>query len=188
MSPLGFRAVPFKAPSEEEAAHDFLWRIHARVPKRGEMVAFNRSHYEDVLIRRVRKFDTDAQWRPRYGDIRAFEQLLARDANTVVVKFFLHVSKEEQGKRLRDRLGDPTKQWKFNPDDLKDRDMWDAYDRAYADALSETDADHAPWYAVPADHKWYRDLAVANVLHETLKDLKLEYPPPAEDLSKVVIE
>lgn len=187
IDPLGFSVHAFKAPTEIEAAHDFLWRVHAKVPGRGELVVFNRSHYEDVLIRRVRRLDPERVWRARYTQIRAFEESLARDGGTAIVKIHPLISKKEQAERFRERLQDPKKRWKFRSDDLADRARWAAYDAAYEAAFAETDADHAPWYIVPADRKWYRDLAVARLIYETLTGLRLRYPEPDEDLSKVKI-
>jgi PPK2 family polyphosphate:nucleotide phosphotransferase len=188
MTPLGFRAHAFKAPTEIEAAHDFLWRAHQVAPGLGEFAVFNRSHYEDVLARRVRGLDPEERWRPRYAHIREFERLLAGDGRTVIVKLYLHISRDEQAERLRSRLDDPTKHWKFRLGDLDDRRLWAEYDRAYTETLTETDADAAPWYVIPADRKWYRNLAVAHVLLETLQALGLDYPEPEEDLSSVRIE
>jgi PPK2 family polyphosphate:nucleotide phosphotransferase len=187
VNPLGVRAIPFKAPSDEELDHDFLWRIHSRIPGRGEMVIFNRSHYEDVLVPRVRRLVPEKVWRARYDQINDFERLLA-ETGTAVLKFFLYISKKEQKKRLQERLDDPEKRWKFRKGDLEDRALWDEYMKAYEDLLARTSTDHAPWYVVPADKKWYRNLVVATVLAETLEKLEISPPEPAEDLTGVVIE
>jgi PPK2 family polyphosphate:nucleotide phosphotransferase len=187
VNPLGVRVVAFKAPSPEELDHDFLWRVHAKVPGRGEMVIFNRSHYEDVLVARVMELVPPEVWRRRYDQINDFERLLTQ-TDTVVLKFFLHISKDEQRKRLQARLDDPQKRWKFRKGDLIDRAHWDEYMDAYEDALSRTSQKHAPWYIVPADKKWYRNLMVAEVLVKTLEDLKIETPEPEEDLKGIVIE
>ncbi len=187
VNPLGVRVAAFKAPTAEELGHDFLWRVHPKVPGRGEMVIFNRSHYEDVLAARVRKFVPPEVWKPRYGQINDFERLLT-EAGTVVLKFFLYIGKEEQKKRLQDRLDDPTKQWKFRRGDLDDRLLWDAYLKAYEDALARTSHKHAPWYVVPSNKKWFRNLVVATVLVKALENLDIKIPGPAEDLQGIVIE
>jgi PPK2 family polyphosphate:nucleotide phosphotransferase len=187
VNPLGVRVAAFKAPSSDELDHDFLWRIHARVPGRGEMAIFNRSHYEDVLAVRVRKIVPDKVWKARYHQINHFEKLLA-ETGTVILKFFLHIDKDEQKKRLQDRLDDPHKRWKFRLGDLDDRAHWDDYMKAYEDALARTSTEHAPWYVVPANKKWYRNLVVATVLVEALEKLDMKPPEPEGDLSHVVIE
>jgi len=187
VNPLGVRVAAFKAPTEEELDHDFLWRVHPRVPGRGEMVIFNRSHYEDVLVVRVQKLAPPEVWRQRYDQINDFERLLA-ETGTVVLKFFLHISKEEQRERLQARLDDPRKQWKFRKGDLIDRAHWDEYMAAYEEALARTSQKHAPWYVVPSDKKWYRNLVVATLLVKALEDLDLQVPEPPEDLKGVVIE
>jgi PPK2 family polyphosphate:nucleotide phosphotransferase len=187
VNPLGVRVVAFKAPSPEELDHDFLWRVHAKVPGNGEMVIFNRSHYEDVLVARVRNLVPPEVWRQRYGQINDFERLLA-ETGTVVLKFFLHISKDEQKERLQARLDDPQKRWKFRKGDLIDRAHWDEYMEAYEEALIRTSQKHAPWYVVPADKKWYRNLVIAEVLVKALEDLKIQVPEPEEDLKGVVVE
>ncbi len=187
VNPLGVNVAAFKAPSEEELAHDFLWRVHQRVPGSGQMTIFNRSHYEDVLAVRVRKLAPKAVWKARYEQIVEFERLLAA-TGTVVIKFFLHIDRDEQKKRLEERLSDPQKRWKFRRGDLDDRRFWDDYMRAYEDAIAKTSTDEAPWYVVPANRKWYRNLVVATVLVEKLEALKIELPKPAEDLSGVTID
>ena len=186
VNPQGVRVESFKAPSGVELDHDFLWRIHARVPGDGELVIFNRSHYEDVLIVRVHDLVPEERWRPRYGHIRHFERMLA-DEGTTIVKVFLHISRDEQKERLQARVDDPTKHWKFNIADLDERKRWDDYQQAYADALSETSTEDAPWYVVPADRKWFRDLVVARIMVQALDRLDLAYPD-SEDLSGVVVE
>jgi PPK2 family polyphosphate:nucleotide phosphotransferase len=186
VNPQGVRIANFKAPNDVELAHDYLWRVHAAVPADGELVVFNRSHYEDVLIVRVHDLVPEERWRRRYEHIRAFEQMLA-DEGTTIVKLFLHISKDEQRERLQARLDHPHKHWKFNPADLDERKRWDDYQRAYADAIAATSTDDAPWYVVPADHKWFRDLLVAQIVVETLDRLDLEYPESG-DLSGITIE
>lgn len=187
VNPLGVRVAAFKAPTEDERAHDFLWRVHPQVPGRGEMVIFNRSHYEDVLAARVRGFVPPAVWKLRYRQIVDFERLLA-ETGTTILKFFLHIGRDEQKERLEARLADPEKRWKFRLGDLEDRRLWDEYMAAYEDLLERTSQDHAPWYVIPSNKKWYRNLAVAEVLVEALEKLDLRQPEPEEDLSGVVIE
>jgi len=179
--------VAWKAPSEDERSHDYLWRVHQQVPRHGEITVFNRSHYEDVLVARVRGLVPKEIWKRRYDQINDFERLLA-ESGTVILKFFLYISPEEQKERLQDRLDDPQKRWKFRLGDLEDRKLWPEYRKAYEDLLARTSQDHAPWYIVPADKKWYRNLVVATVLVEALEDLKLQDPLPEDDLSGVVIE
>jgi PPK2 family polyphosphate:nucleotide phosphotransferase len=187
VNPQGVQVASFKAPTQEELDRDFLWRIHARVPRRGEIVIFNRSHYEDILAVRVHKLVPDKVWKARYEQINDFERLLA-ESGTVILKFFLHIDRDEQKKRLQDRLDDPQKRWKFRLGDLEDRALWDDYRKAYEDVLAKTSQDGAPWYVVPANKKWYRNLVVATVLVETLEKLDMKPPEPEEDLSHVVIE
>jgi PPK2 family polyphosphate:nucleotide phosphotransferase len=187
VNPLGVRVAAFKAPSPDELDHDFLWRVHPKVPGNGEMVIFNRSHYEDVLVVRVRKLAPDKVWKARYDQINDFERLLS-ETGTVILKFFLHIDKDEQKKRLQERLDDPRKRWKFRIGDLQDRALWDDYTKAYEDLLAKTSTEHAPWYVVPANKKWYRNLVVASVLVGALEKLDMSPPEPEEDLSHVVIE
>jgi PPK2 family polyphosphate:nucleotide phosphotransferase len=186
VSPQGVDVASFKAPTPAELAHDFLWRVHTRVPGAGEMVLFNRSHYEDVLVVRVHDLVPPAVWAARYDQIREFEALLVA-SGTTVLKFFLHISKDEQRDRLQARLDDQTKHWKFRVGDLKERARWDDYMAAYEDALAKTSTDDAPWHIVPANHKWYRDLVVASVMVDTLEGLKMTYPESPDDLSGVVV-
>lgn len=186
VNPQGVRVASFKAPSEEELAHDFLWRIHRQVPGAGEIGVFNRSHYEDVLIARVNELVPEAVWRERYGAIRHFEDLLTA-SGTTVVKIFLHISKDEQAERFQARLDDPTKRWKFAQADLDVREHWDDYQVAYADALGETSTAAAPWFTVPADRKWYRDWCVLKILIEALEELDPQYPPEEPGLADLVV-
>ena len=176
VNPQGVRVASFKAPSPLELSHDYLWRIHQQAPARGEMVIFNRSHYEDVLVVRVHNLVPAETWRKRYEHINAFEKMLA-DEGTTILKFFLHISKDEQKERLLDRLKEPDKHWKFNPGDLEERKYWKDYTHAYEEALSQTSTDYAPWYVVPANRKWYRNLVIATLLVDTLKQLNPQ--PPA---------
>jgi PPK2 family polyphosphate:nucleotide phosphotransferase len=183
---MGVRAAAFKAPTEIEAAHDYLWRVHAQVPGRGEIAIFNRSHYEDVLVPRVHDLIDQKECARRYAHICDFERMLA-ETGTVIVKVFLHISKEEQRERLQERLDDPDKQWKFDPNDLVQRKSWDQYRRAYEAAIEATDFDHAPWYVVPANSKTQRNLIVATLLLETLQEMRLGFPPPDAKLSKLKV-
>jgi PPK2 family polyphosphate:nucleotide phosphotransferase len=187
VNPLGVRVAAFKAPTAEELDHDFLWRVHPKVPGRGEIAIFNRSHYEDVLVARVVKLVPPEIWRQRYGQINDFELLLTQ-TDTIILKFFLYISKDEQKERLQARLDDPQKRWKFRKGDLIDRAHWDEYLEAYEDALARTSQKHAPWYVVPSDKKWYRNLVVAEILVKALEDLKIRVPEPEEDLKGVVVE
>ncbi len=187
VNPQGVRVAGFKVPTAEELDHDYLWRVHEQVPGKGEIVIFNRSHYEDVLVVRVHSLAPEAVWRKRYDQIVEFEQLLAQEG-TLILKFFLHIDLDEQKQRLLDRLNDPTKVWKFNIGDLKERALWPEYTAAYEDALNKTSTETAPWYVVPANKKWYRNLVIASVLVDALKKLGMQYPAPTEDLSQVVIQ
>lgn len=186
VDPIGVRMRSFKVPSEEEQAHDYLWRVHPHVPGDGELVVFNRSHYEDVLIVKVRGLAEPDVVEKRYDHIRNFEQMLA-DEGTTIVKFFLHISKDEQAERLQARLDEPDKTWKFSAGDLEERKLWDDYQRAYETALERTSTDDAPWYIIPADRKWYRNLAVATILVDTLEGLKMSYPEPEEGLDQLTV-
>ena len=181
MSPLGVRTVGWKAPTDEEKAHDVLWRIHREVPRAGDIVVFNRSHYEDVLVPVVHGWITPEQTAQRYAHINDFERMLV-ESGTVVCKFMLHISKDEQRQRLQERLDDPTKRWKFQPEDLAVREQWDAYQRAYQQALAATGTPWAPWTVVPADSKTHRNLMIATLLKRTLEGLQLRYPPGDEKL------
>ncbi|RJF97192.1 PPK2 family polyphosphate kinase [Noviherbaspirillum saxi] len=186
IDPLGIRTVAFKAPTLAEKEHDYLWRIHQQVPGQGELVIFNRSHYEDVLVTRVHDWIDADECRRRCAQIRDFERMLA-ETGTTILKFFLHISKNEQRERLQARVDDPDKHWKFDPKDLEERVYWDSYQEAYQQAIEATDADHAPWYLIPADSKTHRNLAIASVVVETLEALKLSYPPPNPKLTGLKI-
>lgn len=175
VNPQGCRVASFKAPSTLERSHDFLWRVHQQVPGKGIIGVFNRSHYEDVLIVRVKGLAPEHVWRPRYEHINAFERLL-HDGGTRVVKFFLHISKDYQRERLQRRLDRPDKHWKFNPDDLAERARWDDYQIAFNEAIARCSTAHAPWYIIPAENRWYRNLVVTQVLVETLKSMNLKWP------------
>lgn len=180
VNPQGVRVASFKVPTPIELDHDYLWRVHPQVPGKGEMVIFNRSHYEDVLVVRVHGLVPKKVWSRRYAHINAFEKMLAEEGTTIL-KFFLHISPEEQKERLLARLQDPARQWKFNPSDLKERKLWKDYIRAYEDALAKTSTAHAPWYVIPSDKKWYRNWLIADILVKTLKGLKVAYPQPGYD-------
>jgi PPK2 family polyphosphate:nucleotide phosphotransferase len=184
MNPQGCRVAAFRQPSAEELAHDFLWRIYPAAPARGEVVIFNRSHYEDVLVVRVHNLVPKDVWSVRYDRINAFEQGLI-DHDTYILKFYLHISKEEQLARFKDRLDDPTKQWKISEADYKERRFWDDYVAAYEDALSRCSTKHAPWFVIPANHKWFRNLAVARIVVEHLEEFKMSYPEPTVDLEHI---
>ncbi len=187
VNPAGVRVVSFKAPTSEELDHDFLWRVHKGVPGRGEMVIFNRSHYEDVLVVRVHNLVSPEVWSKRFDQINEFERMLVEN-DTIILKFYLHIDLDEQKERLQARLDDPTKHWKFRLGDLGERKLWGEYMQAYEDVLSKTSTDYAPWYIVPANRKWYRDLVISSVLVDTLAGLKMEYPKSEENLDGVVIE
>jgi PPK2 family polyphosphate:nucleotide phosphotransferase len=186
VNPQGVRVASFKVPSVEEQAHDYLWRIHKQTPGSGEIVIFNRSHYEDVLVVCVHALVSEDVWEKHYDQINAFEKTLTEEGATIL-KFYLHIDRDEQKKRLQDRLDDETKHWKFSSADLTERQLWDQYMQAYEDALSKTSTDYAPWYIVPANHNWYRNLVVASVIDKTLAGLNMAYPPPEPGLDKIVI-
>ncbi len=178
VNPQGVRVTSFKKPTANELAHDFLWRIHRAVPAKGMIGVFNRSHYEDVLVARVDDLVPQDVWQPRYEQINQFEKMLF-DCGTIVLKFYLHISKDEQKKRFQARLDDPNKHWKFSTDDLRKRKQWDEYQHAYEDMLNHCTTPWAPWHVIPADQKWYRNVAIARVIAQTLRDLGLQYPSPA---------
>jgi PPK2 family polyphosphate:nucleotide phosphotransferase len=185
VNPQATRVTSFKQPTPVELRHDFLWRVHQAVPAAGEIGIFNRSHYEEVLVVRVHALVPETQWRARYGLINSFEETL-HHGNTSIVKLFLHISKDEQRRRLEERLQQPDKRWKFQPADLEERGHWDDYTVAYEDVLHLTSTENAPWYVVPADHKWYRNWVVSRILIQTLRALDPQYPEPM-DLTNVHI-
>jgi PPK2 family polyphosphate:nucleotide phosphotransferase len=187
IDPLGIRSVAFKAPTPAERDHDFLWRVHQQVPGAGEIVIFNRSHYEDVLITSVHGWIDEAECERRYAHIRDFERMLAQ-TGTVILKCFLHISSAEQKRRLQARLDDPEKHWKFDVIDLEERKRWNDYQRAYQRAIEATDTDHAPWYVIPADSKTHRNLAIAAIVLETMEGMKLAFPPGNPQLAKLKID
>jgi PPK2 family polyphosphate:nucleotide phosphotransferase len=186
VNPQGCRVESFKVPTSDELAHDFLWRVHSRCPGRGEIGIFNRSHYEDVVAVRVRNLVDEKVWSKRHAHIVAFERLLT-DEGTSVVKVFLHESRDEQRKRLQARVDDPEKRWKFRLGDLDDRAKWDDFQQAYEDAIRETSTEHAPWYVVPADHNWSRNLCVAEILVDALERLDPKQPPAAAGIAGLTI-
>jgi len=183
VNPQGVRVASFKVPTDLELAHDYLWRVHQKMPAKGEMVIFNRSHYEDVLVVRVHELVPENVWEKRYQQIKEFERLLVEEGTTIL-KFFLCISKEEQKQRFIERVEDPEKQWKFNPNDIEERKYWDAYMQAYQDVLDKTSTKSAPWFVIPANRNWYRDLVISRILVDCLKDLKMSYPQPVENISQ----
>lgn len=187
VNPQGVRVANFKVPTRHELARDYLWRVHQVVPRKGEIVIFNRSHYEDVLVVRVHNLVPEEMWARRYDHINDFERMM-HDEGTTIRKIYLHIDMDEQKERLLARLHEPHKQWKFSLGDVKERKRWHDYTQAYEAALSRTSTDWAPWYIVPANRKWYRNLVVASILVDTLKDLSMQYPEPEEGLDDVVID
>ena len=185
-NPQGTRVTGFGVPTEEELRHDFLWRVHSATPGKGRIGVFNRSHYEDVLVVRVLNLVPEKVWQERYDQINEFESILAANG-TRIVKFYLHVSRDEQRERFQKRLDNPEKHWKWSSGDLETRARWDDFRAAYTDALARCSTDHAPWFVIPADRKWYRDLAVAEILAETARDMDPQWPEADEDLSGIVI-
>jgi len=183
VNPQGVRVASFKVPTKEEIGHDYLWRIHKQTPKSGEIVIFNRSHYEDVLVVRVHQLVSEDTWRKRYEHIRNFEKTLT-DEGTTILKFFLHISKEEQKERFIERIEINKKQWKFNPKDIDERKLWDDYMRAYEDSLIKTSTASAPWYVIPANRNWYRDYVIIKIITEALKKLKMTFPKPVENIKQ----
>jgi PPK2 family polyphosphate:nucleotide phosphotransferase len=187
LNPQGVNVASFKVPTPLELSHDYLWRYHMQCPPKGHITIFNRSHYESVLVERVREIVPEEVWRRRYEEINAFERMLAAEG-TVILKFFLHISKKEQAKRFRDRLKEPEKWWKFNENDLAERRLWDDYQAAFEDLLSRCSTPWAPWYAIPADQKWYRNLHVSQVVRKRLEALDLRYPQPAPGLDEKIAD
>jgi PPK2 family polyphosphate:nucleotide phosphotransferase len=184
MNPQGTSVFGFKQPSNDEIAHDFLWRAHLRSPSKGEIVIFNRSHYEDVLVVRVHKLIEKSEWSTRYQLINDFESMLSYNG-TRIIKFFLHISQEEQLSRFKQRLEDPARNWKISYSDYSERKLWPDYIEAYEDALEQTSTQHAPWYIIPANHKWFRDLAISEIIADTLEEMELNLPQPHVDLDEI---
>ena len=187
VNPQGVRVTSFKVPTKPELDRDFLWRVHMAVPPKGMIGVFNRSHYEDVLVVRVDNIVPESVWRPRYAHINAFEKLLV-ESGTTIVKVYLHISKEEQRDRFQARLDEPDKNWKFSLEDLEKRKLWGDYQAAYEEMLENTTTSWAPWYVVPADQKWYRNLAIMRLLIDAMKEINPQYPTPEGDLSGIVIK
>jgi PPK2 family polyphosphate:nucleotide phosphotransferase len=184
VNPQGVRVARYNQPTPVEAAHDFLWRVHPHAPGTGEIAIFNRSHHEGVLVERVHKLVDKATWTRRYQHIRDFEALLA-DKKTTILKFFLHISKEEQLARFAQRLDDPARNWKISEADYTERNLWEEYTEAYQDAIRETSTPAAPWYVIPSNHKWFRNLAVSQIIADTMADLNLAFPPPSVNLTDI---
>jgi PPK2 family polyphosphate:nucleotide phosphotransferase len=184
LNPQGVHVVGFKQPTPTELAHDFLWRVHPHAPGKGDIAIFNRSHYEDVLVTRVHKLIDKTTWTARYKRIRDFETLLGENGTTIV-KFFLHISKDEQLTRFAQRLDDPSRNWKISESDYTERALWDSYIEAFEDAIPATSTKEAPWYVIPSNHKWFRNLTVAQIMADTMEDLKLAYPKPTVDLDDI---
>ena len=185
MNPQGVKVTGFKQPTPEEGAHDFLWRVHPHAPAKGEVAVFNRSHYEDVLVVRVHKLVPKPVWKQRYALINEFEQLLHSENNTTIIKFFLSISKDEQLARFKQRLDDPQRQWKISETDYTERSRWNDYEEAFEDALSKCSKKHAPWYVIPSNHKWFRNLAVSQIIADTMEDMHLQLPKPTVDLTQI---
>ena len=187
MNPQGCKVHGFKTPSKEELAHDFLWRIHACTPAKGEVVIFNRSHYESVLVERVHNLVPKEIWSERYDIINEFERGLVANG-THIIKIFLHISVDEQLRRFKQRIDDPARHWKISEFDYSERKLWDDYQKAYEDAISKTSTKHAPWYVIPSNHKWFRNLAVSNIIVDTLKSLDMKFPAPTVDIAKIRVQ
>jgi PPK2 family polyphosphate:nucleotide phosphotransferase len=185
LNPQGCNVTSFKAPTSEELAHDFLWRVHPHAPRKGSIAVFNRSHYEDVLVARVHNLAPEKVWSERYKQINDFERLLALENNTTILKFFLHISKDEQLARFKKRLDDPNKHWKISEADYSERQYWDSYMEAFDDLLEKTSTEHAPWFVIPSDHKWFRDLAIAQIIANSLASLKMAQPAPTVDIEQI---
>jgi PPK2 family polyphosphate:nucleotide phosphotransferase len=185
MNPSGCVAVNFKQPTKEELAHDFLWRVHPHVPAKGSVAIFNRSHYEDVLVARVHDLVPEKVWSKRYDQINDFERLIATENNTTILKFFLHISKEEQLARFAKRLDYPARQWKISGSDYKERDYWGDYTKAFEDVLTRTSTEQAPWFIIPSNHKWFRDLAVSQIIVRQMEDMNIQIPKPTVNLAEI---
>ena len=185
MNPSGCIAPNFKQPTARELAHDFLWRVHPHVPAKGSVAIFNRSHYEDVLVARVHNLVPEKVWSKRYDQINDFERLIATENNTTILKFFLHISKQEQLERFKKRLDDPARQWKISDSDYKERDYWKDYIEAFEDVLSKTSSERAPWFIIPANHKWFRDLAISQIITRAMEDMNMQLPKPTVNLAEI---
>jgi len=185
MNPSGCVSVNFKQPTAKELAHDFLWRVHPHVPAKGSIAIFNRSHYEDVLVARVHDLVPEKVWSKRYDQINDFEQLIATENNTTILKFFLHISKDEQLARFKKRLDDPARQWKISDSDYKERDYWGDYTKAFEDVLDKTSTEHAPWFIIPSNHKWFRDLAISQIIVRQMEAMGMQFPKPTVNLTEI---
>ena len=185
VNPQGCFVHSFKAPTQEELAHDFLWRVHKVTPAKGEMGIFNRSHYEDVLVARVHDLVPEKIWSKRYNEINDFEKLITTQNNTTILKFFLHISKEEQLARFEKRLDDPARQWKISESDYKERGYWDDYTKAFEDVLNKTSTEHAAWFIIPSNHKWFRDLAISQIIVRAMEDMDMQFPEPTVNLAEI---
>jgi PPK2 family polyphosphate:nucleotide phosphotransferase len=185
MDPQGVQVRGFKQPTAEERDHDFLWRVHPHAPARGNVAIFNRSHYEDVLVVRVHKLAPKEIWKPRYDFINEWEKMLAIENKTTILKFFLYISKDEQLARFKERLDDPAHQWKISASDYTERNKWDDYIEAFEAALSRCSTEHAPWFVIPSNHKWFRNLAVSAIVADALEDMKIEVPKPTVDIEEI---
>src|SRR6266699_1289418 len=185
MNPSGCMAVNFKEPTAKELAHDFLSRVHPHVPAKGSVAIFNRSHYEDVLVVRVHGLAPEKVWSKRYDQINDFEQLIVTENNTTILKFFLYISKQEQLDRFKKRLDDPTRQWKISESDYKERGYWEDYIKAFEDVLTKTSTDHAPWFIIPSNHKWFRDLAISQIIARQMEEMDMQFPKPTVNLAEI---
>jgi PPK2 family polyphosphate:nucleotide phosphotransferase len=185
MNPAGCVAVGFRQPTPEELAHDFLWRVHPHVPAKGSVAIFNRSHYEDVLVVRVHDLVPENVWSKRYDEINDFERLIAKQNNTTILKFFLHISKQEQLARFAKRLDDPARQWKISDSDYKERDYWGNYTQAFEDVLNKTSTECAPWFVIPSNHKWFRNLAISQIILREMEDMGMQFPKPTVNLAEI---
>jgi PPK2 family polyphosphate:nucleotide phosphotransferase len=185
MNPSGCVSVNFKQPTKEELAHDFLWRVHPHVPAKGSVAIFNRSHYEDVLVVRVHGLAPEKVWSKRYDQINEFERLITTENNTTILKFFLHISKDEQLARFKKRLDDPKRQWKISDSDYKEREYWGDYVNAFEDVLTKTSTEHAPWFIIPSNHKWFRDLAISQILVQQMEGMDMQLPKPTVNLAEI---
>ena len=187
VNPQGVKVASFKVPTPEELDHDYLWRVHPQVPGKGEIVIFNRSHYEDLLVVRVHNLAPKKVWEKRFQHINEFERMM-KDEGTTILKFYLNISQDEQKQRLLDRISTPEKRWKFNPGDLEERKLWKDYMEAYQDVLSKTSKPWAPWYIIPANRNWYRNLVISSILVDTLEKLKMRYPQPVKNINQYAIQ
>ena len=185
MNPSGCVSVNFKQPTKEELAHDFLWRVHPHVPAKGSVAIFNRSHYEDVLVARVHGLVPEKVWSKRYGQINDFERLITTENNTTILKFFLHISKEEQLARFKKRLDDPARQWKISDSDYTEREYWGDYVQAFEDVLTKTSTEYAPWFIIPSNHKWFRDLAISQIIVRQMEEMDMQLPKPTVNLAEI---